>query len=936
MEKEVALASMKQIITEIFIDAQKSDTMLRSLSIRLRDVQLGCCLNSPKMMGQPEDINFEGEADFIKYIFKMVNVVIKAKRKDPIADRVQRFIAGFIHYIQTKDEEAKTKAKAKRKSEQEQMDKMDHDHPEENNNSEQSVNNDNEDDDEDEEYETISSRFVESLIRHLFRGFSDSKTSIRIRCYQIIALCISSMGELDEDLYQDLKKHLFEGYVDKEASVRAQAATALCRLQTDTEVNRSDGQTIRDKLLWSMSHDSNFEVRQINDFRILSFDQRNKILKWGLNDRNEQVRNSALKMFAEKWLEQAGNNLIEFLERLQATKQPATVLVDKLLKAFFKQRIEVFNDIVLMRNSGIIFHRKAPCLAKIAIEFLQTNNLDEQLEATLPEVTRHVFNLENYFNLYRISIEQGDSVATYEFILIQLLDIALCLDYADEVGRRNMHELLRNILKMHELIDDHLERVLKVFRMISIDERDFTRMKTINQKESKNSENLVAVKRSSQQDTDQNTSVDEETGGDLDNLVMQFRCLNISISRYSNLYGLLNDLIVPAVQSSDPLLRQEGLHCLGLCCMLDKRLAQHNIDLFVTCIKLGHEDLVKIAIRILGDILLMYGADYISDRLTSPDDVRQVFEFGLDHDNTEIQSLTTQALCKLMLFNRYGDDELLRLMVLLYFFPKTVINDFNNTIHQSIPALEELCNIYGDLEKDETMTNPKQISEMLADLSDPRKLVKKTNPKQPSFMDDEEKEAGFDTPGELAIQALQIILGENEGLKRRTMCHFVLKLYLDKAEKEQLIEIQDLIKQINEKNPIKLLPTRKAIMKISENISNILNTSNEQEKDSLIMETEPTTDIDEIQQHSATQNAQTGEVNSSSHASPIATNNSNEGNQITNIERQNSIMTEEEENNDDSSSNDSEKRNNDSSTKTDNEEESSEEDDDDDYNEEQL
>jgi hypothetical protein len=56
-------------------------------------------------------------------------------------------------------------------------------------------------------------------------------------------------------LYQDLKKHLFTGHIDKEASVRAQAVTALCRLQIDTEINPSDGQTILDKLMWSVRHD---------------------------------------------------------------------------------------------------------------------------------------------------------------------------------------------------------------------------------------------------------------------------------------------------------------------------------------------------------------------------------------------------------------------------------------------------------------------------------------------------------------------------------------------------------------------------------------------------------------------------------------------------------------------------------------------------------
>jgi condensin complex subunit 3 len=58
-------------------------------------------------------------------------------------------------------------------------------------------NTDEDEDDEDEEHETLTSRFVESLLRHLFQGFADSKASIRIRCCQIIALSISSMGELE-------------------------------------------------------------------------------------------------------------------------------------------------------------------------------------------------------------------------------------------------------------------------------------------------------------------------------------------------------------------------------------------------------------------------------------------------------------------------------------------------------------------------------------------------------------------------------------------------------------------------------------------------------------------------------------------------------------------------------------------------------------------
>lgn len=84
-------------------------------------------------------------------------------------------------------------------------------------------------------------------------------------------------------------------------------------------------------------------------------------------------------------------------------------------------------------------------------------------------------------------------------------------------------------------------------------------------------------------------------------------------------------------------------------------------------------------------------------------------------------------------------------MVLLYFFPTTdTVNIkiqqcltyffpaycYSSADHQKsmsnivISALEELCNTFNDLAKDETMVNPMQISDMLADWTDTSKLAK--------------------------------------------------------------------------------------------------------------------------------------------------------------------------------------------------------------------
>lgn len=56
-------------------------------------------------------------------------------------------------------------------------------------------------------------------------------------------------------------------------------------------------------------------------------------------------------------------------------------------------------------------------------------------------MTRHAFYIETYNDLWQQAPKETEG--DYEFVVGQLLDIAKCLDYADEVGRRKMFVLLR-------------------------------------------------------------------------------------------------------------------------------------------------------------------------------------------------------------------------------------------------------------------------------------------------------------------------------------------------------------------------------------------------------------------------------------------------------------------------------------------------------------
>jgi condensin complex subunit 3 len=100
--KAIAIASLKTTVPQIFMHAQRPNEHLRSDSIRLRDVQVACCLKSPRLIGVQEEIDYEGEGHFIKEVFRNINKVLPVKKKEPHADRIVRFIAGFLQYNQQK------------------------------------------------------------------------------------------------------------------------------------------------------------------------------------------------------------------------------------------------------------------------------------------------------------------------------------------------------------------------------------------------------------------------------------------------------------------------------------------------------------------------------------------------------------------------------------------------------------------------------------------------------------------------------------------------------------------------------------------------------------------------------------------------------------------------------------------------------------------
>ena len=263
------------------------------------------------------------------------------------------------------------------------------------------------------------------------------------------------------------------------------------------------------------------------------------------------------------------------------------------------------------------------CRTGAQADHLGTRDLEALVEEKLPEVTGFGFFLEREMNKLVETMraaatgeddEAEGEAAQCEFIVEQLLHLALTLDYSDEVGRRKMFGLMREALALPELPEESTRMVVEVLRLVCGEdakgEREFcgivleavaevhdTIMGDDDDEPDSTEESFHSAtshfdgedgtpqegkpkkskKRSGEDDED-----DEEADEDkaVREIMVNMKCLHIAQCMLQNvqcdleenvhLVTMLNNLVVPAVRSQEAPIRERGLVCLGLCCVLGK------------------------------------------------------------------------------------------------------------------------------------------------------------------------------------------------------------------------------------------------------------------------------------------------------------------------------------------------------------------------------
>lgn len=623
---------------------------------------------SGKKGRQSEDFD---EEDFNREVKRCVIRILPVKKSEPVGDRVVRFLGTFLSVAASKDNEI---AQA------------------------------DEDLEEGVLPETPTSRLATEILKTTMMAMKTKAKEIRYRATQITSHIINSLDTLDDSLFHQLRQELLKRIHDKEASVRLQAVYGLGRLAAEVEEDEDDqdsdsdedlgGKTVLNKLLNVLQNDPSAEVRRnlllnlpltkevlpfllerardadattrkalygrllpaLGDFRHLSLTHREKLLRWGLRDRDENVRKATARLFCERWIEdcaalpaaqaaegdedveaQKGKEavpsldaLLELLERIDVVNSGgeggiALIAMDE----FWKGRPD-YLDYVSFPDS--FWDDLSPELAFVArtfneycrttTEHVGPRTLADLAEEKLPEVTKFGFLLEREIDkLVQATIasateedEDADDseLAHCEFIVEQMLHMALTFDYSDEVGRRKIFVLMRSALAQPDLPEEVTRLVVEVLRLVcgedAKDEREFCSVvleaiaevhdtimgeddadadstadsfhSATEQFDGEDGDTLTVAQKKANKKKQAEEDLEADEDRAVREIMVNMKCLHVALCMLQNIQGdleenvhlvtMLNTLVVPAVRSKEAPIRERGLICLGLCCLLGK------------------------------------------------------------------------------------------------------------------------------------------------------------------------------------------------------------------------------------------------------------------------------------------------------------------------------------------------------------------------------
>ncbi|KAF9225668.1 hypothetical protein BS17DRAFT_777480 [Gyrodon lividus] len=619
--------------------------------------------------------------------------------------------------------------------------------------------------------------------------------------------------------------------------------------------------------------------------RVLSIAQRELIIRNGLGDREPAVRAAAGSLLGT-WVDVArgdakdedGNTVQDdVLALLNLFDLNESTIAEDALLSVFATRVDIFDHLEFRDDFWAELTPERAFLARIFVEHCIATNDQAKLETTLPVVTHFAFRIQNAYNKYQEDLEaaqqehairgeldeeqlarEEDERLDKEFVVGEMLKLAVNLDYTDEIGRRKMFQLVRDMISQEALPEALVARCLDVLRELSPSERDLIRVVVEVVHELRDSGEVEEEAEKDAAEDGETTSFggspsatkiapkgpkpkelspEDQARAD----AVDLRCLSLCIGMLervngtfeenSTLEGILGELIVPAVKRKELALREKGLVCLGLCCLIARRMALNSFQLFLGQIQAAPEVLKTRVLQIVFDILMVHEGDFMGRGGVGGDKIVEFLLHILNNEDSEkVQALLCVGFAKLVLAGMISDERVLKSLVVAYLSPDTVDNQelrqclsyffpvycCSSSVNQrrmkqiSIPMFEQLAAATRDLDDEQEMVSPAQIIGMFVDWTDPQKAVEV----QGQTIDDS-------VHIDLAEDIIKALFKDDmEKEEKKVLCQVLGRLHLpENVDDDKIRTLKLLIHNISTRRPLRDTTARNAFAKFDAVVS---------------------------------------------------------------------------------------------------------------------
>ncbi|OCH93098.1 hypothetical protein OBBRIDRAFT_725376 [Obba rivulosa] len=634
--------------------------------------------------------------------------------------------------------------------------------------------------------------------------------------------------------------------------------------------------------------------------RILSIAQRELIVRNGLGDREESVKAAAGKLMGT-WVdvvraegvknedsEEKGiqADLVAFLKLFDLTEG---TIGEDALSTVLGTRPEIFENLEFPDEFWASLTPEKAFLARVFVDHCIAVKDNNRLEAALPVVTSLAFRIQGAYNdlVKRIQEEsemeflmsgmerspeeeeehakKEEEKMDREFIICEMLRLAVNLDYADEIGRRKMFQLVRDMISQEVLPESLVERCLDILRILSPSERDLIRVVVevvhdvrdpsepepeivrvvyFPQREPEIGETPATAKimRALPKPVAEMTPEEKERADAVD-----LRCLSLCIGMLervngtfeenSTLEGILGELIIPAVKRKELALRQKGLVCLGLCCLIARKMAMSSFKLFVKQLsEPTAPEVLKISLlHILFDILMVHDSAFLGAANPDSEQIMQFLLFLLEKEASDnIQATLCVGISKLMLSGIITDERFLRTLVIVYISPETAENQqlrqclsyffpvycYSSAVNQRhmqkifLFLFEHWTTVYKQWDSEQLMVTPAQLAAMLVDWTDPQKAAAVAKGMRESTADDA-------LHVDLAIDIVKALFSQKmDKDDKKALCQLLGKLYIpDAVDDDKIRTLKLLIHSLNARRPLQDTTSRNAFTKFDKALS---------------------------------------------------------------------------------------------------------------------